>query len=71
MLGVRDSTARLRVDARRRNEVDSLLGTSDYAVDGPVCDSLNAIAGREDPIRKDNLPPPESEDSILKELTRP
>lgn len=71
MVAVKDSIARLPVDARRRNEVDSLIVMESYGIDGAVCDSLNAIADREDPIRKDNLPPPESEDSILKELTRP
>ncbi len=58
-LGFAEATARLYavvasvhrgVDRAKLTRIDQALGMRSYEVGGPLCDSLNAISDREDPI---------------------
>ena len=46
---VRDSI--VRSDRRRDYQIDSILAGHTFEVSGPLCDSLNAIANREAPLK--------------------
>jgi hypothetical protein len=50
--GVEDSLYRTPADRAARARVDAIVSGRSYEVSGPLCDSLNAIADREDPIVK-------------------
>ncbi len=50
--GVEDSVYRTPAARAARTRVDQVISGRSYEVGGPVCDSLNAIADREDPIVK-------------------
>ena len=55
IIGVEDSTYRTPADRAARARVDEIISGRSYEVYGASCDSLNAVADREDPIVK--VPP--------------
>jgi len=52
--GVQDSIYRTPAARAARARVEKLIWGRSYEVNGPLCDSLNAIADREDPIVRVN-----------------
>lgn len=58
IMGVQDSIYANPPDQRAHARVEQAVSGRSYEGRGPTCDSLNAIADREDPIVKSKTSPP-------------